>query len=150
MATPFREGKVWSFRLRIKSEDIFQTGFPTQAAARKAMEDQRQALKSEGKPAHRGPWRTNLAEALAQYARERLGSLLKAEQAVGEWSLGRLHRAVMTRIASKAEKSMFFHARLRWCSSSDIIFISAKLLSLFWQWLQLLIAFGCAHVRLSA
>jgi len=80
MATPFREGKVWSYRLRIKSEDIFQTGFPTLAAARKAMEDQRQALKSEGKPAHRGPWRTNVAEALAQYARERLPVLKGAVQ----------------------------------------------------------------------
>ena len=80
MATPFREGKVWSFRLRIKSEDVFQTGFATQAAARKAMEDQRQALKSEGKPAHRGPWRTNVGEALAQYARERLPVLKGAVQ----------------------------------------------------------------------
>ena len=80
MATPFREGKVWSFRLRIKGEDVFQTGFATLAAARQAMGDQRQALTSEGKPAHRGPWRSTLAEALAQYARERLPVLKGAVQ----------------------------------------------------------------------
>lgn len=80
MAKPYKEGARWSFRLRLKEQDIYETGFPTAAAARKAMESHRRLLTAEGRPAHAGPWCTSLAAALSQYARERLPALKGARQ----------------------------------------------------------------------
>ena len=41
MAKPYREGSTWSFRLRIKHQDIYQSGFPTEHAALKALDNLR-------------------------------------------------------------------------------------------------------------
>ena len=80
MAKPYLEGKTWSVRLRIKSQDIYLSGFKTATAAQKAADQQRQALEDLGKPAGQGPWRTCVAQALQTYACERLPFLKGARQ----------------------------------------------------------------------
>lgn len=80
MAKPYKEGVKWSFRLRIKGENIYRRGFASEAAARKELDKLTQTLKSEGKPALNGPWRTTLAQALRDFALERLPSLKAARQ----------------------------------------------------------------------
>lgn len=72
MAKPYREGTTWSFRLRIKRQDIYRSGFATEAAARRELNNLRYQITNEGCPAHDGPWRTNFARALQLYALERL------------------------------------------------------------------------------
>lgn len=50
MAKPYKESGVWSFRLRIQGEDIYRTGFATEALARREADNLRHALKNTGKP----------------------------------------------------------------------------------------------------
>ena len=52
MAKPYREGGSWSFRIRIKHQDIYQSGFPTVAVARKELDALRHSIANEGRPAH--------------------------------------------------------------------------------------------------
>ncbi len=80
MAKPYQEGELWSFRLRIKRQDIYRTGFASESLATKALDALRHSLEAEGKPAHGGPWRTTLAQALQTYAVERLPMLKGAEK----------------------------------------------------------------------
>lgn len=80
MAKPYREGKTWSFRVRIKGQDIYRHGFATDKDARAELENLRHALTTEGRSAHRGPWHTTLAQALQDYACERLPMLKGAER----------------------------------------------------------------------
>jgi integrase len=80
MAKPYREGDLWSFRLRIRQQDIYRTGFVSAASATKALDALRHELQSEGRPAHGGPWRITLAQALQTYAVERLPTLKGADQ----------------------------------------------------------------------
>jgi hypothetical protein len=35
MAKPYKEGSTWTFRLRIKGEDVYRNGFATEALARR-------------------------------------------------------------------------------------------------------------------
>lgn len=80
MAKPYREGATWSFRIRIKHQDIHQSGFPTAAAARKELDTLRHSITNEGRPAHDGPWRTSFGRALQLYGLERLPFLKGARQ----------------------------------------------------------------------
>ncbi|MCH8179279.1 MAG: site-specific integrase [Proteobacteria bacterium] len=82
MAKPYREPatRKWSFRLRVRGEDIYRTGFQTEAEARKAQEALKQSLKAPHRPALDGPWKTTLAQALFDYAQERLPGLKSGEQ----------------------------------------------------------------------
>lgn len=80
MAKPFKESGAWSFRLRIKGEDIYRSGFASEAVARREAQILRHALKYAGKPAHQGPWKTTLGEALMDYGCERLPHLKGAVQ----------------------------------------------------------------------
>ncbi|TBO34437.1 site-specific integrase [Aquabacterium lacunae] len=82
MAKPYLEPRTqaWSFRLRIRGEDIYRTGFKSEALARKALLELTQCLKAPGRPALAGPWKTTLAQALLDYACERLPSLKSGEQ----------------------------------------------------------------------
>jgi integrase len=66
--------------MRIKSQDIYLSGFATEAAAKKAAAQKRQVLSSVGKPKGLGPWRTSLGQALQNYGLERLPFLLGAKQ----------------------------------------------------------------------
>ncbi|HEY3432198.1 MAG TPA: hypothetical protein VGK09_06585 [Rhodocyclaceae bacterium] len=77
---PYQEGAVWSFRLRIKDQSIYRTGFVSADEARREVERLRQKILEAGKPKHAGPWRTTLAQAMQQYALERLPSLKGARQ----------------------------------------------------------------------
>lgn len=79
-AKPYLEGKTWSFRLRIKGQEIYRKGFATAAKASNEAERLRQKILSAGKPKHNGPWRTTLGQALQAYARERLPFMKGAEQ----------------------------------------------------------------------
>jgi integrase len=80
MAKPYKEGPSWSFRLRIQGEDIYRPDFASEAAARKALNQLQHTLNGAGKPARQGPWRTTLAQALRDYALERLPALKGAKQ----------------------------------------------------------------------
>lgn len=77
---PYQEGTVWSFRLRLKGQSIYRTGFATEAAARREADRLRQKVLDAGKPKHDGPWRTTLAQAMQMYALERLPFLKGARQ----------------------------------------------------------------------
>lgn len=80
MAKPYREGKGWAVRVRNKGQDIYLKGFKSEAAARKAAEEQRVSIAKSGQPARLGPQRTHFALALQAYALERLPSLKGARQ----------------------------------------------------------------------
>ncbi|WP_374326910.1 tyrosine-type recombinase/integrase [Azonexus sp.] len=77
---PYQEGSVWSFRLRLKGQSIYRTGFANESAARREVERLRQKILEAGKPKHNGPWRTTLAQSLQMYALERLPFLKGARQ----------------------------------------------------------------------
>lgn len=80
MAKPYREGKTWSFRLRIQKQDLYRCGFASEVEARIAMEDARRALEAAQRPTHGGPFHTTLGEALQHYGLERLPMLKGARQ----------------------------------------------------------------------
>ena len=80
MAKPYLDGKGWAIRVRIKGQDIYLSGFATEAAAKKAAAEKRQVLSNVGKPKGLGPWRTSLGQALQNYGLERLPFLRGAEQ----------------------------------------------------------------------
>ena len=80
MAKPYKEGKTWSFRVRCHGERIYRSGFATEALARKALLELTATVRYDGKPLHQGPWRTTLAQALRDYAIERLPFLKGASQ----------------------------------------------------------------------
>lgn len=80
MAKPYREGQGWAVRLRIAGQDLYLSGFASEAAARKVVAEKRRLLADLGKPAGLGPWRTTLGQALQRYARERLPFLKGARQ----------------------------------------------------------------------
>ncbi len=80
MAKPYLDGKGWAIRMRIKGQQIYLSGFATEAAAKKAAAEKRRALDSVGKPSGFGPWRTSVAQALQNYALERLPSLKGGQQ----------------------------------------------------------------------
>lgn len=80
MAKPYREGKGWAVRVRVRGENIYLSGFPTEAAAKKAAAEQTLSIQDRGKPAHRGAERTYVAQAFQSYALERLPFLKGADQ----------------------------------------------------------------------
>ncbi|WP_028450477.1 tyrosine-type recombinase/integrase [Chitinibacter tainanensis] len=80
MAKAYREGKTWSFRLRLKGQDIYRIGFPTEAAANQAQAEIRQASAQSAQPSGSGPFCTTLGRAFMQYAKERLPSLKGADK----------------------------------------------------------------------
>jgi len=80
MAKPYQEGKGWSVRVRIQGSDIYLSGYPSAAAARKAADTERVAIEQGGQPQKLGPRRTYLAVAFQDYARERLPFLKGARQ----------------------------------------------------------------------
>lgn len=80
MAKPYKEGKGWAVRVRCKGQDTYLKGFKTEAAARKAAEEQRVSIAKSGQPARLGPQRTSVALAIQAYAKERLPFLKGARQ----------------------------------------------------------------------
>ena len=80
MAKPYKEGRGWAIRFRHKNQDIYLSGFETESAARKSAAEKKRAIELAGKPAGLGPLRTSFAQALQDYARERLPALDGATQ----------------------------------------------------------------------
>lgn len=72
MAKPFIEGAGWAFRLRALGQDIYRSGFASQAAAQRAQADLLAELRQAGQAVGQGPFKTTLAAAFTRYARERL------------------------------------------------------------------------------
>ena len=79
-AAPFRHGKGYAIRRRYRSQDIFLSGFETQAQARRAMREKMRAIDQNERPWGLGPERTCVAQALQDYALERLPYLKGAPQ----------------------------------------------------------------------
>jgi len=77
---PYREGKSWSFRVRLKGQTVYRAGFSSPAAAQREADRLRQKILDAGKPKHKGPWHTTVAQALQDYARERLPAMKGARQ----------------------------------------------------------------------
>lgn len=82
MAKPFQEGAGWAFRIRIRGEALYRSGFKNKTEAARAMD----ALKAErcAAPAQsgRGAHRTSVGVAFSDYAKERLPYLKGASQDV--------------------------------------------------------------------
>ncbi len=71
-AQPYREGAGYALRSRYKGNDIYVSGKSTEAAARKAARQRRDAIDAHGAPQGRGPDMTTAAQALQDYAMQRL------------------------------------------------------------------------------
>lgn len=80
MANPYLDGKGWAIRLRYKKQEIYLSGFATEAAAKKAAAQKRQAIDGAGRPKGLGPWRTSVGQAMQNYGLERLPFLKGAGQ----------------------------------------------------------------------
>lgn len=71
-AQPYREGAGYAIRSRYKGNDIYLSGHPTGAAVKKAARQRRDAIDAHGAPQGRGPDMTTAAQALQDYAMQRL------------------------------------------------------------------------------
>lgn len=80
MAKPYKEGSTWSYRVRVRGQDIYRSGFKTAARAKEDMERVRQELTQGPAQSGLGPHRTSLGVAFADYARQRLPYLKGANQ----------------------------------------------------------------------
>jgi len=77
-ALPICQG--WAFRLRVRGQDIYRSGFATEAAASKEMEKIRAEHTDAARASGLGPYQTSLAMAFSNYAVERLPFLKGAAQ----------------------------------------------------------------------
>lgn len=80
MAKPYLDGKGWAIRLRYRKQEIYLSGFATEAATKKAAAEKKRAIDSAGLPKGLGPWRTSLGQALQDYGRERLAHMKGGKQ----------------------------------------------------------------------
>lgn len=71
-AQPYREGKGYAIRSRYKDNDIYLSGRATEAAAKKEARQRREAIDAHGAPQGLGPDMTTAAQALQDYAMQRL------------------------------------------------------------------------------
>jgi hypothetical protein len=83
MAKPYKEGKGWAVRVRVRGQDIYLSGYASEHAARTAAETQRLAILKTGKPAKLGPQQTSVGVAFMDYALEKLPELKGARQDAG-------------------------------------------------------------------
>lgn len=83
-ADPFQVGKgkdaTWSMRRRVAGQDIFICGFATRAAAMAAMKVAVDEVRKGNRPEGRGAHMTCVAQALQDYALQRLAFLKGAPQ----------------------------------------------------------------------
>lgn len=80
MAKPYKEGKGWCIRTQYKALEYYGSGYASVKAAEKAARDWKTQVDTAGKPHADGPDKTHLAQALQDYALERLPFLKGAEQ----------------------------------------------------------------------
>ena len=79
-SAPYKHGKGFAIRRQYCGHAIFLSGFKTKTAAEQAIAQEMAAIDSGKLPLGRGPDNTILAQALQDYARERLPFLKGAEQ----------------------------------------------------------------------
>lgn len=82
MTKPFREGQGWAIRLREAGQDIYQSGFATQAQAKKKLTELQAEIRAADDAYGKGPFKTTVAQAFLMYARERLPYLKGARSDV--------------------------------------------------------------------
>lgn len=80
MAKPTKEGSGWSVRSRVQGHSVYISGCATSAAAKKKMDERVAELSSSGKAKGFGPHGTTVAQALQDYALERLIFMKGARQ----------------------------------------------------------------------
>jgi len=80
MAKPYPEGAGWGYRLRVAGQDLYRSGFDTEASARRDMGQRKAELTGGPAPSSLGPYRTSLGAAFSNYACERLSYLKGARQ----------------------------------------------------------------------
>ncbi|OZI33373.1 hypothetical protein CEK29_21175 [Bordetella genomosp. 5] len=80
MAKPFKEGNGWAFRLRLNGQDVYRSGFQTEAAAKSTMKDLVKQLSADEQAYGQGPFKSTLAEAFTHYAIHKLPFLKGATQ----------------------------------------------------------------------
>ena len=80
VATPYVHGKGWAMRRRYKGHDLFVSGQKTAAAAQRKMNELVHQVDHHAKPAGAGASKTTLAQAMQDYALERLPHLKGAPQ----------------------------------------------------------------------
>ena len=79
-AAPYQHGKGWCMRRRYRGHDLFVSDMPTAAAAERAMAVRVREVDDYGRPFGAGAARTTLAQALQDYALEKLPYLKGAAQ----------------------------------------------------------------------
>lgn len=79
-ASPVKRGKTWDMRRRYKGHDLFVSGHKTAAAAQREMNEKVYQVDQLVKPFGAGPSKTTLAQALQDYAIERLPYMKGAPQ----------------------------------------------------------------------
>ncbi|WP_194271283.1 site-specific integrase [Zoogloea sp. 1C4] len=82
MAKSYQEGAGWAFRMRIRGEDIYRSGFKNKTEAMRAMEALKAELCDAPAQSGRGAHRTSVGAAFSDYAKERLPYLKGASQDV--------------------------------------------------------------------
>ena len=80
MAKAYKEGKGWSQRTRYQGHDIYVSGNKTEAAAQRETRARLTAIDKNSVPAGRSPHQTTLAQALQNFALDRLPFLKGAVQ----------------------------------------------------------------------
>ncbi|MDQ3060076.1 MAG: site-specific integrase [Pseudomonadota bacterium] len=107
MAKAYKEGKGWSQRTRYQGHDIYVSGKKTEAAAQKETRARLTAIDKNAVPAGRGPHQTTLAQALQNYALDRLPFLKGAVQEAVRMNKylrdARLATLVVTRCAPEGQ-----------------------------------------------
>ena len=72
MAKPYEEGSGWAMRQRYDGHDIYKSGYQTMRGVEDAVRDEIALIKKNKLPRGRGPKNTTAAQAMQNYALERL------------------------------------------------------------------------------
>lgn len=82
MSKPYREGRGWSIRRRVRGHEVYVSGCRSAASARAELDRRLAALEAAGEPFRLGPQHTTLAQGLQDWAVQRLPLLKAAPQDV--------------------------------------------------------------------
>ena len=81
-AVPFKEGEVWSFRVRRRGQECYETGFKDCDTAHTALNELIDAIKNSRAPKHGGPRKNTVGKCVQRYGMEHLPDLKGAAQEV--------------------------------------------------------------------
>ena len=79
---PYKEGDVWSFRVRRSGLDIYESGFADQEKAHEAMNALVKQLGTGKAPMYGGPGKNTLGKSMQRFGMDHLPGLKGAPQAV--------------------------------------------------------------------